>query len=84
MEIPLLNKFESKIKSDVADIKNSSISCSADMIIAGIFLRKFINKNTNWTHIDIAGTSYYMKEVNEIHGGESSGIGVRMLFEFFG
>ena len=84
VEIPLLNKFESKIKSDVADIKNSSISCSADMIIAGIFLRKFINKNTNWTHIDIAGTSYYMKEVNEIHGGESSGIGVRMLFEFFG
>jgi len=83
VEIPLLDKFEDKIKSDIADVKNYSSSCSADMIIAGMFLKKFITKNTNWTHIDIGGTAYYMNEINKLNSSESSGIGVRLLFDFF-
>lgn len=83
VEIPLLEKFEDKVKSDIADVKNYSSSCSADLILSGIFLKKFIKKNTNWTHIDIGGTAYYMKDINKLNSSESSGIGVRLLFDFF-
>lgn len=83
IEIPILNSYEEKIKSTIADIKNYSEECSADMIISAMFLKQFINKNTNWTHIDIAGSSYKMTDINKIYNGEASGIGVRLLFELF-
>jgi leucyl aminopeptidase len=83
VSIPLPDYYLEKIKSETADIKNYSGNCSADMILAGIFLKQFINKNTNWTHIDIGGTAYHMEDVSKIFTGESSGIGVRLLFDFF-
>lgn len=83
VQIPLPDYYIEKIKSESADIKNYSGKCSADMILAGIFLKQFINKNTDWTHIDIGGTAYHMEDVSKIFKGESSGIGVRLLFEFF-
>lgn len=83
VEIPIPEYYEDKIKSDIADIKNYSGKCSADMILAGMFLKQFIKKNTNWTHIDIGGTAFHMEDINKMFKGQSSGICVRLLFDFF-
>lgn len=41
----------------------------------------FINKDTNWTHLDIAGPSILNNEDIPYVLGESSGIGVRLMIE---
>ena len=87
VHIPLMEEFDSKIKSYSADIVNCSTNCKADLIISGIFLSKFINKNTKWVHVDIAGPSYISRNDSKLEStfndSESTGIGTRLLFEYF-
>lgn len=84
VELPMMeSKFLPKLESAIADIKNVSTSSSADMILSTVFMRQFINKSTKWVHIDIAGPSYQLGDNVKYMGGEASGIGVRLLFEFF-
>ena len=84
--IPLFeNKFIGKLESKVADIKNVSSSCNADMILAAVFIKQFIKNTIKWIHIDFAGPIYKLNnnDTNKYMIGEASGIGVRLLFEFF-
>lgn len=83
VELPILDKHLNKLESYVADIKNVSFSCSADIIMSSLFMKQFINKNTKWIHIDIAGTSYKVNEIIKYASPEASGVGVRLLFDFF-
>jgi leucyl aminopeptidase len=46
-------------------------------------MQQFIKKNTKWIHIDIAGPSYKLNDVIKYASPEASGIGVRLLFNFF-
>lgn len=83
VELPILEKQIKNLESYVADIKNVSFSCSADIIMSSLFMRQFIKKNTKWIHIDIAGPSYKANEVIKYASPEASGIGVRLLFAYF-
>ena len=83
VELPMMDKHLSKLKSYVADIRNASFSCSADIIMSSLFMKQFINKNTKWIHIDIAGSSYKVNEIIKYASPEASGVGVRLLFSFF-
>jgi leucyl aminopeptidase len=83
VELPIIDKHLNKLESYVADIKNSSFSCSADLIMSSLFMKQFINKSTRWIHIDIAGTSYKLNEIIKYASPEASGVGVRLLFDFF-
>jgi leucyl aminopeptidase len=83
VELPIIDKHLNKLESYVADIKNVSFSCSADIIMSSLFMKQFINKNTKWIHIDIAGTSYKVNEIIKYASPEASGVGVRLLFDFF-
>jgi len=83
VELPIIDKHLNKLESYVADIKNVSFSCSADIIMSALFMKQFINKNTKWIHIDIAGTSYKVNEIIKYASPEASGVGVRLLFDFF-
>ena len=83
VELPIIDKHLNKLESYVADIINVSFSCSADMIMSALFMKQFINKNTKWIHIDIAGTSYKVNEIIKYASPEASGVGVRLLFAFF-
>jgi leucyl aminopeptidase len=78
-----MDKHLNKLESYVADIKNISFNCSADIIMSSLFMKQFINKNTKWIHIDIAGQSYKANEIIKYASPEASGIGVRLLFAFF-
>ena len=84
VELPIIDKHLNKLESYVADIKNASFSCSADIIMSSLFMKQFINKTTKWIHIDIAGTSYKVNEIIKYASPEASGVGVRLLFDFFG
>lgn len=84
--LPLFeDKFINKLDSKVADIKNVSSQCNADLILSTIFMKQFIDKSTKWIHIDFAGPIYKLSNdsKNKYMIGEASGIGVRLLFEFF-
>jgi leucyl aminopeptidase len=48
-------------------------------IMAGLFLRRFIEKGARWAHLDIAGPGYVVKPapLSPVPGG--TGMGVRLL-----
>ena len=81
--LPIMEKQLNKLESYTADIKNVSFTSSADIIMSSLFMRQFIKKDTKWLHIDIAGPSYKLTDVVKYASPEASGIGVRLLFNFF-
>lgn len=83
VKLPILDKQVKKLESYVADIKNVNFTSQADIIMSSLFMKQFIKKNTQWIHIDIAGPSYKLNEIVKYASPEASGIGVRLLFEYF-
>lgn len=79
--LPLVEKYEKAIKSDIADVKNIG-SNRAGAITAALFLRRFLEKQTvAWAHLDIAGTAYREKEEDH-YPKYASGFGVRCLVHY--
>lgn len=82
---PFWEEYGQQIKSDIADIKNLG-GPEAGMITAGKFLEHFTKKDGKhaypWIHVDIAGPAYNFKAKN-YRGVQGSGVGVRLLFDFF-
>jgi leucyl aminopeptidase len=83
VRLPLLDKELSKLESNVADIKNVNYKSSADIIMSSLFMKQFIKPGTKWIHIDIAGPAFSADEVVKYASPEASGVGVRLLFEYF-
>jgi len=79
IEFPLWDEYADSIKSDVADVKNVGAR-HAGAIVAAKFLEKFIDYP--WIHLDIAGPTYFSKTWN-YHLSGATGIGVRLLYNFF-
>ncbi|SHE45863.1 leucyl aminopeptidase [Desulfacinum infernum DSM 9756] len=77
--LPLHDFYFEEIKSDVADFKNVG-NRNAGAIIGGMFLKQFVDDQTPWTHMDIAGTALAEKDLGWIPKG-ASGFGVRTLVE---
>lgn len=50
--LPLWSGYEEMLKSDIADIANSSEGGMAGAITAALFLRKFVPAGTLWAHLD--------------------------------
>ncbi len=78
---PLTNNYRKMIKSDIADIKNISSGRSAGSITAACFLEHFVNKNTPWAHLDIAGMDK-IEKAKPLYPAGASGFGVRLLNKF--
>ncbi len=56
--LPVSAGHHEDLKSKVADMKNSGGRVGAGASIAGAFLEKFVDDDTPWIHLDIAGTAY--------------------------
>ncbi len=71
------------IRSQVADISNTSSSRAGGTITASMFLDKFIKKENKkkWLHFDIAGPAYKEKSWGYNPYG-ASGAGVRLILSF--
>ncbi|MFH0971040.1 MAG: leucyl aminopeptidase [Candidatus Micrarchaeota archaeon] len=78
-QLPLWKEYDEKIKSDIADVKNTgSGQGDAGAITAAAFLKKFVNYP--WAHIDIAGTAW--NDYDKPYGTKgSTGFGVRLIVE---
>ena len=79
IEFPLWKEYGEQLKSNIADLKNLGGS-SAGMITAGKFLEHFTDYP--WLHFDIAGPAYLQKS-DSYRPKEGTGVGVRLLFDFF-
>ena len=79
VRFPLWDEYKEYIKSDIADIKNVG-NREAGAITAGKFLECFTKYP--WIHLDIAGSAYLDYQTH-YRGKAGSGIGVRLLFDFF-
>jgi len=78
-QLPLWDGYASQIKSDFADVKNSS-GRSAGTITAAAFLQTFADQYT-WAHLDIAGMAWAgQSKPGQPKGG--TGFGVRALIEY--
>lgn len=81
-QLPLEDDYFRFIKSLVADVCNVSRVRWGGAITAGLFLKCFINKETRWAHIDIAGPAFRDDDLNENHKAEGAGFGVRLLVNY--
>jgi len=80
--LPLYEEYKEYLKSDIADIKNSTESGGkASASVGGTFLQKFVG-DLPFAHIDIGGTAYIEKEQAYLTTG-ATGYGVRLLVNFF-
>ena len=78
-QMPMYEEYKERIKSDVADMKNTG-GRPAGAITAAMLLREFVEE-TPWVHLDMAGVDNYSKDSGEIVAG-ASGIPVRTLVTF--
>ncbi len=79
VKFPFWSDYDELIKSDIADLKNIG-GREAGAITAGKFLSNFVKHP--WIHLDIAGPSFHLKE-SSYRGKGASGVGVRLLYNFF-
>ncbi|MCV6547898.1 MAG: leucyl aminopeptidase [Cohaesibacter sp.] len=74
--LPLSKDYDKMIDSQFADMKNTG-GRWAGSITAAQFLKRFVGE-TDWVHIDVAGTAMGSPK-NEINQSWASGYGVRLL-----
>ena len=46
------------LKSEIADIKQCTLDSDADQILAASFLKRFIEHDTPWVHIDLSAGNH--------------------------
>lgn len=78
-EFPFWDEYDELIKSDIADLKNLG-GPNAGAITAGKFLARFTNYP--YFHLDIAGSALLTTK-DSYRGKGATGVGVRLLFDFF-
>ena len=55
---PLEKDYDKALKSDIADVKQCTLDSDADHILAASFLRKFIEGDVPWIHIDLSAGNH--------------------------
>lgn len=80
-ELPLFDKYKERIRSKIADYRNSPAVRTAGASLAGMFLQEFVG-DTPWIHIDIAGMAT-TSEVEYYTNPGATGFGVRLLYGMF-
>ncbi|WP_375793312.1 leucyl aminopeptidase [Chlamydia sp. 12-01] len=79
--LPLVEKYDKALHSDIADMKNIGNN-RAGAITAALFLKRFLeNQPVAWAHLDIAGTAYREKD-EDLYPKYASGFGVRCLIYY--
>lgn len=58
--LPLVKEWMDTMKSPVADLRQVPSIRIADSTIGAMFLQYFVDKKTQWAHLDIAGTAWRM------------------------
>lgn len=80
-EMPLYPEYVKSLKSSIADIKNAATNRKASPCTGAVFLQQFVEKDTPWAHLDIAGTAY-LSESNPYYPSYATGVGVKLILSF--
>ncbi len=78
--MPLGERYDKDINSDIADVKNVGKNREAGSIAAAQFLKRFVG-DTPWAHLDIAGVTWSKSATPTVPKG-GTGFGVRLLDRF--
>lgn len=78
--LPLDEFYDELINSNIADVRNVGKG-GAGSITAAQFLKRFVQKNCAWAHIDIAGVNW-LDDGGDCSPKGATGYGVRLLNEF--
>jgi leucyl aminopeptidase len=76
--MPLPEELRATLDTPVADIANVGDK-SGGMLVAGVFLREFVEPGVPWLHVDIAGPSYVDKTPFGYNAIGATGVTVRTL-----
>ena len=79
-EFPLWPEYREMVKSDIADVKNST-GRPAGSITGAAFLAAFAG-DYPFAHLDIAATAWAETPIKAYHYKGATGVGVRMMVEF--
>jgi leucyl aminopeptidase len=79
--MPLMEEYETELKSNYADLRNVGTSTLAGAITAALFIRHFVADTMDWVHIDMAGTVQFKQEISYSEAG-ASGYGARLLADY--
>jgi leucyl aminopeptidase len=82
--LPLYKEYCESVKGEMGDLRNVSKLKKgyASSITGAAFIKEFVNNNTPWAHLDIAGTAY---NEGQSHGEVpmyATGFGVRLLLDY--
>jgi leucyl aminopeptidase len=78
--LPMPDHYRDLIRSDIADMKNSSGILEGGSIQAALFLSEFVD-HPRWVHLDIAGPAWQEREWS-VYPRNASGFGARCLLTF--
>ncbi len=79
--MPVYPEIKDYIKSQIADLKNTSSIRGAGASTAAEFLRSFV-EGTDWAHLDIAGSAFVENGGRMYFGHGATGAGVRLLTNY--
>ncbi|MGQ0777859.1 MAG: leucyl aminopeptidase [Pseudonocardiales bacterium] len=77
--MPLPEHLRPDLDSKLADIANVASHRWAGMLLAGMFLSEFIDDDTPWAHLDVAGPAYNTGSPWGYTGKGGTGVPVRTL-----
>jgi leucyl aminopeptidase len=78
--MPLAETFDRLIDSPIADMKNVGPR-EGGSITAAQFIQRFVENDTKWAHIDMAGKAWSDKAASTFDKG-ATGFGVRLLDQY--
>jgi leucyl aminopeptidase len=78
--MPAWDEFGADLRSDTADLVNSSGMREGAANVAAVFLKRFA-RGMRWAHLDIASTAWAPSE-RPHEGRGPTGFGVRLLLEW--
>ena len=78
---PLADDYEDELDSDIADIKQCTLTGDADHIHAALFLAKFVENDVPWLHTDISSANCEngLGAVKSTVNGFGVGFGLEMI-----
>jgi leucyl aminopeptidase len=76
--MPLPVELRASLDSPIADLANIG-DRSGGMLVAGLFLKEFIDPKTPWLHLDIAGPAFNEKKAHGYTPVGGTGIALRSL-----
>ena len=84
--LPLGLEYDKEINSSRADMKNIGITKYGGSIHAAQFIKRFIENDVPWAHLDIAGVAWTNKpgqsSFSKIHSPGATAFGVRLIDQF--